>query len=146
MTEMIPAAGAYSIDGFEIWQLTTRYAAALDAGEWEALAGIFGEDGVMDFAHVGEVRGWRSIAEVCAKALDPLDASQHLVGTHVIDVAGDSGTVSCYFQAQHVRGEGQHLVAGTYRDEVHRTAAGWRIARRTQRVTWTSGDASVLGG
>lgn len=131
-------------DEFEVWQLTTRYAVALDNHDWEALDEVFGDDGVMDFAHIGEVRGWRAIAEVCAQALEPLDASQHLLGSHVVAIDGDAGTVQCYFQAQHVREGGQYVVAGTYRDDVRRTPAGWRVTRRKQTVTWSSGDPSVL--
>lgn len=135
-------------DEVAVWQLATRYAQALDDRDFAALGEVFAADAVMDFAHIGEVAGPESIGQICAQALAPLDASQHLVGSHVIEVDGDRATARCYFQAQHVRvgaeGGDNYLVAGTYRDEVARRSEGWRIVRRTQTVTWSDGNAGVL--
>lgn len=135
-------------DEVDVWQLTTRYATALDMRDWAALAQLFAEDGVMDFAGLGEVAGPSEIAEVCSRALTVLDASQHLVGTHVVEVAGDEARSRCYFQAQHVRhglAEGDsYVVAGAYVDLARRGSAGWQIQHRKQTVSWTSGNPGVL--
>lgn len=135
-------------DIVEIGSLCTRYALALDRGDWQRLETVFAPDAVMEFAGLAPATGPEAIARVCAGALEPLDGSQHLVGTNVVDVSGDAGNSICYFHAQHVRHiEGairHYTVAGTYSDRVHRFPEGWRITHRTQTVSWTSGDPRVL--
>ena len=84
----------------------------------------------------------------CRAALEPLDASQHLLGNHVVTVDGDEARSQCYLQAQHVRsgtpGGDNYIIAGTYTDELRRGTDGWKIARRRLTVTWTSGNPTVL--
>ena len=63
-------------------------------------------------------------------------ATQHLLGTFVIEVRGETATMQCYVHAIHTLGpQGPIDVAnGTYVDEVVHTPRGWRIARRTLRL------------
>ena len=93
-------------------------------------------------------RGYAGIEEVCRGALGPLTASQHLLGNHVVELDGDDGRATCYFQAQHVltgtEGGDTYIVAGTYRDRVVRAPEGWKIAERQLTVLWTQGNERVL--
>ncbi len=78
--------------------------------------------------------------------MTPLSRTQHLVGTFVVDLAGDEATSRCYLHAQHVRagvpGGEQYVIAGCYRDRFTRTADGWRIReRRLDR--WRADMAAV---
>ena len=92
--------------------------------------------------------GIESIIERISTALDPLDASQHLMGNHLVVVSGDRATCRCYLQAQHVRhgapGGSNYIVAGRYEDDLVRTPEGWRIRRRVLVVTWTDGNVAVV--
>ena len=111
------------LDRAEIIDVCVRYATALDSRQWDLLA-------------------------TCRAALEPLDASQHLLGNHVVTVDGDEARSQCYLQAQHVRsgtpGGDNYIIAGTYTDELRRGTDGWKIARRRLTVTWTSGNPTVL--
>lgn len=135
-------------DMVEIMSLGARYALSLDTARWGDLARVFAPGAEMVFAGIPPATGPEAIAAVCEGALRPLDSSQHLVGTQLVDVHGDSATSSCYFHAQHVRTidgrEEQYIVAGTYTDQAERLPEGWRITHRTQTVTWTSGNPAVL--
>lgn len=137
-----------SADIVEIMSLGTRYALSLDTARWHDLARVFAPDATMVFAGIPPATGPGAIAAVCEGALHPLDASQHLVGTQLVEVHGDTATSSCYFHAQHVRtieGREEHyIVAGTYSDQAKRLPEGWRITHRTQTVTWSSGNPAVL--
>ena len=138
-----------SSDREEIQDLLIRYAMALDSRDWGLLATCFTEDGVTDYGDLGgENNGPAAIVELCRSALEPLDASQHIITNMVIATDGDSGSATCYFQAQHVlrgtEGGDNFLVGGTYRDRLVRTADGWRIAHRTLTPTWTDGNVNVL--
>jgi 3-phenylpropionate/cinnamic acid dioxygenase small subunit len=127
--------------------LCVRYARALDARDWAALADCFVPEAIYDYPG-GQMVGAAAIVERCRTALSPLDGSQHLIGSILTEVDGDAGTASSYFHAQHVRqgveGGDTFVIAGSYDDEVVRTGEGWRIARRTQRYSWTSGNRAVV--
>lgn len=151
MVVMDPQAAA---DVTEIIQVANRYCHAIDGHDWETLrSGVFLPDAVVEF-RPGDPAHQRTdidgIVDYIAAALTPLDSSQHLVGSHVVDVDGDRATCRCYLHGQHVRkaaAGGPHMiVALTYDDELVRTAAGWRIARRRLLPGWRSGNPEVLRG
>jgi hypothetical protein len=115
----------------------------------EGLAGIahlfHGRAGVRP---PGRIEGVDGIVERARGALEPLDASQHLLGNTVVDVDGDDATSICYFQAQHVRagtpGGDTYFIAGSYADRLVRTPQGWRIAERVQAYLWRDGNRAVV--
>ncbi|MGX1856838.1 nuclear transport factor 2 family protein [Dietzia sp. NPDC055340] len=143
-----PHAALTDTDRAEILALTSRYAHALDRHTWGKLELVFAPDATMEFAGLPPETGPAAIAATCARALEPLDASQHLVGSVLLETAGDSVTVSSYFHAQHVRTvDGRaalFTVAGTYDDLVERRPEGWRISFRRQSVSWQAGDPRIL--
>lgn len=145
----VDAAVQAALDRAEIETLLARYAIALDTHDWALLATCFTPDAVYTFAHAGEMSGFPAIEAVCRRSLEPLDASQHLVGTPYVEVDGDRARSRSPFQAQHVRrgldGGRNYVVAGTYLDELRRTTDGWRIERRELRRVWTEGNPAVLG-
>jgi hypothetical protein len=136
------------LDRQAVIDVAVRYATALDTKDWALLATCFVPDAVAIYSTRGRVEGYPAIEEVCRGALSTLTASQHLLGNHAVEVEGDAGRASCYFQAQHVRrgapGGDLYIVAGTYRDRVVRAADGWRIAERELTVLWTEGNTLVL--
>lgn len=135
-------------DRADIADLCARYAVALDSADWALLRTCFADDAEVVYGDGPPLRGPHAVEEVCRGALDPLDASQHLVGTVLVDVDGDDATSTCYLHAQHVRhgtpGGDTFVVAGTYRDRLRRRPDGWRIVHRTLEVTWTAGNPDVL--
>ena len=138
-----------ALDRQEIENLLVRYTIALDTRDWELLSTCFTEDARYRFGHAGDVAGFEAIKEVCSRSLDPLDASQHLVGAAHVEIDGDTARSRCSFQAQHVRraaeGGRNYIVAGTYVDELRRTGSGWRIEFRELERVWTDGNPAVLG-
>ena len=129
-----------------IVDLTIAYAWALDMREFELLRNIFLPEATALL--VDERIGVDSIIERVRSALEPLDASHHLIGNHQVTVDGDRATCRCYLQAQHVReatqGGSNYIFAGRYEDDLVRTAAGWRIARRTLVRVWSDGNPAVV--
>jgi uncharacterized protein (TIGR02246 family) len=135
------------VDRQEIADLCVRYTSALDTRDWQRLASCFTADPV--FVHPGgRLEGFPAILARTSAALDPLDATQHLLGNVVVAVEGDTATATSYFQAQHVRagtpGGDTYLIAGSYADTLVRTAEGWRIAERVQEYMWRDGNRAVV--
>jgi 3-phenylpropionate/cinnamic acid dioxygenase small subunit len=135
-------------DRSAVVDVCTRYAFALDNHDWDALRACFLPDATSVYHGVGPLRGYDAIEGLCRAALTPLDASQHLLGNHLVEVDGDESRSTCYFHAMHVRGQAadgpQLVVAGRYDDRLVRTGQGWKIAHREQTVLWTSGNMGVL--
>jgi 3-phenylpropionate/cinnamic acid dioxygenase small subunit len=136
-------------DQREIEALLARYASALDARDWERLATCFTESAVAEYGGLlGRREGASSIVAACRSVLEPLDASQHLIGTIEIELDGDEARSQCAFQAQHVRrgpeGGANFTVGGHYHDELVRTPSGWRIRKRALIATWHDGNPRVV--
>lgn len=133
-------------DERDVINLASRYCWALDAKDFEELRNIFTSDA---FAILGgtECHGIDAIIKRISSALTRLDASHHLVGSHVVTVDGDCADHKCYLQAQHVlqgtEGGDLWLVAGTYEDQMVRTRNGWRIKERILSRVWTEGNPNV---
>jgi hypothetical protein len=136
-------------DRTAIIDLTASYCWALDERDWDVLRRVFTPDANARLG-VPEATSVEAIIERCSSVLTPLDASQHMVNTHQIAVNGVTATCRCYFHAQHVRkaavGGPNYIVAGRYEDELVRTPAGWRIARRRLVTIWTEGNLNVVRG
>jgi ketosteroid isomerase-like protein len=135
------------VDQNEVHDLLIRYVHGLDSRDWQAVARCFAAEAV--FVHPGgRVEGPDAIVARARAALEPLDASQHLLGSVLVDVTGDSALATSYFHAQHVRaaapGGELYVIAGTYRDRLRRSAAGWQILERTQEYSWRSGNPAVI--
>lgn len=134
-------------DHQEISTLLARYTRGLDDHDWEAVTSCF--EPTARFVHPGGAQeGADAIVERARAALTPLTASQHLLGTILVEVDGDTARASTYFQAQHVRdgtpGGSLFIIAGTYDDDLVRGADGWRIRERRQTYTWRDGNPEVV--
>jgi ketosteroid isomerase-like protein len=141
------AALQQALDQQAIGALLVRYVHALDRRDWAAVAQCFSPDAV--FIHPGgRVEGPDGIVGRARAALDPLDASQHLLGSLLVNVDGDTAEATSYFHAQHVRagasGGDLYVIAGTYRDRLRRGAAGWVIVERGQEYSWRNGNPDVI--
>jgi 3-phenylpropionate/cinnamic acid dioxygenase small subunit len=135
-------------DRAEIVDVGVRYARALDQRDWDLLRSCFVPDATFDYDGIDPFHGIDALIAVCRGALDALDASQHLLGNHAVEVDGDEARSECYLQAQHIRsgtpGGDAYIVAGTYRDRLRRGPDGWKITDRRLAVSWTDGNRAVL--
>jgi ketosteroid isomerase-like protein len=134
-------------DRADIGDRIARLAHAQDEKDWDAVRAAYREDAV--YMHPGgRLEGADAILDRTKRALQSLDASQHLIGSVTVEVDGDMASSLAYFQAQHVRtdtpGGELYTIGGSYSDEWVRTAEGWRIATRTQTYHWRSGNRAVV--
>lgn len=127
--------------------MLVRYATSLDDRDWERLASCFTDDAVADYG-TGVFEGPDAIVGLCRQMLEPLEVSQHLLGSFEITVTGETATSRCYFHAQHVKNGlvdgSQLIIAGTYEDSLRNHAGQWLIQKRRLIVSWQDGNAKVL--
>jgi ketosteroid isomerase-like protein len=136
--------------------LATRMAWLADQRDWDALPGLFTDRVRVDYTSLngGEpatlpaaelVAGWRAV-------LGGLDATQHLLGNHLVEIDGDHAVCTAQFQATHVLAEpavNPHggttwTLGGHYRYQLDRAEGAWRIAGLTMTAAWATGNQQIM--
>ena len=128
-------------DRIEIQDLLARYTHAIDTRDWNALDRIFTPDARIDYsAFGGAAGGLDEIKTFLAESMPMFESFQHLVGSSVVDIDGDTATARtiCHNPMVLKGGQDPHLlVCGLwYRDRLVRTGAGWRIAERVEERSY----------
>lgn len=124
-------------DRLEIQDLLARYAQAIDRRDWDALDDLFTPGARIDYTAMGGAAG--DLGEIkifLAEAMPMFEVFQHLVGSSVVDIDGDTATARtiCHNPMVLHGGQDPHLmVCGLwYLDMLVRTPAGWRISERIE--------------
>lgn len=140
-----------SLSDFRSWMQINNAIAALaqaqDRHDWDAVEQAYLPDAT--YVHPGgRLEGAAAIVDRTREALKHLDASQHLVGTVVVDVLGNTASSTAQFQAIHVRagtpGGDLYTIIGSYEDRWICTSQGWRIENRAQSYCWRDGNRDVV--
>jgi SnoaL-like domain len=134
-------------DREDIVQLLNLYGLAMDTQRWDLFDRIFTRDCDADY---GATSHWRDRAQFKADfgAFHAMfDATQHVMTNHLVTVRGDRANAHTYGSWRLIRrAAGDPPVwdgTGYYDDQLVRTADGWRIAARTCRVVWWTGNCRV---
>ncbi|MEV0145607.1 MULTISPECIES: nuclear transport factor 2 family protein [unclassified Nonomuraea] len=132
------------MDRFDVIDTCTRMAWHADQREWSELAEVFADEVLLDYTSLngGEpvtltpaqiVEGWEG-------ALSAYVATQHLIGNHLVTVAGDVAVCTASFQATHRKDDDSlWTLGGTYRFDLVRTGDGWRITGVVMTAAWSDG-------
>jgi hypothetical protein len=134
-------------DREDIIQLINLYGLAMDTQRWDLFDRIFTEDCDADY---GATSHWTSRAQFKAdfgSFHELFDATQHVMTNHLVTVEGDRASAHTYGSWRLLRhAAGDPPVwdgTGYYDDQLARTAAGWRIAKRVCRVVYWTGNPRV---
>ncbi len=135
-------------DELAIARLMASYGPLVDAGDADAVAGLWAEDGEYD------VEGWhmRSRADVAEMVRSSAHqglisaGSAHFLGPVRVDIDGDEAVAVCESILVRHNADGGYRVwrAGANRVTLRRTAAGWRIVKRITRALDGSAEAREL--
>jgi hypothetical protein len=132
------------MDRLDVIDTCTRMAWHADQREWSRLAEVFADEVTLDYTSLngGEpatlapgqiVAAWKD-------ALGAFQATQHLLGNHLVTLDGDSAVCTASFQATHRKTDDiLWTLGGTYRFDLVRTAAGWRIGGVVMTAVWSDG-------
>jgi 3-phenylpropionate/cinnamic acid dioxygenase small subunit len=131
-------------DRFEIDDLLTRYATALDTQDWDLYATCFTPDASIDYSSSGGIKG--KLPEVkawLAQIMPTFPMTQHLVTNRVIAVQGDTATCRSYlFNPMGLPDDANRLLlffeGGYYNDKLVRTPEGWRICERIEESAYST--------
>lgn len=135
------------IDQQAIIDLGLRYVRALDGRDRDAMRACFAPDGVLSMMSLGDFVGVDAIEQALG-IIGALDLTQHVITNQLVVVDGDRATMESYIIATHVKhdhpGGALFTAGGSYFDDLARTAGEWRIARRTAKMLWMTGNSAML--
>lgn len=131
-----------------IRDLIARYGPLADAGDCAGAAALWTEDGVYEVGGYGEFRGRNAISALLEGDTHQTliaGGSAHVLSPPVIELAGDRAVARTYsvvfrkagdiWEAHRASANAWYLV---------RTAEGWRVARRVNRLLDGSAQARAL--
>lgn len=137
-------------DRVEIEDVLNLYGFVLDAQLWDDFNRVFTEDVEAEFGPAG--LAWHSLDQLKEHFIEfhgELDNHQHTMMGHVIHVVDDKAYAFSYgnwlLRREAVEGDPVWTGTGWYDDELLRTDAGWRIAKRVARLVSWSGNPAVSG-
>jgi ketosteroid isomerase-like protein len=143
------------IDKEAIIDLYTRFAAALDACEWDALRRLFTEDAVLDWNIPAERwEGIDRIIEHVAEMNASHPGSHRMMTNHRVSFEADRARAVALYRSAHLDGPkpgpGEfygktHSHEGWYLSELRRTPEGWRFAY-LRHETLTKADLGTPEG
>lgn len=136
-------------DELAITRLVASYGPLVDAGEAEAVAGLWAADGTYD------VEGWQMRSREDIRAMVESDGHQglidggcsHFLGPVHVHVRGDEAIAVCEsILVRHREGTYSVRRAGANHFHLRREPDGWRIKQRTTRALDGSAQARDLLG
>jgi len=128
-------------DRFEIQDLLVAYTQAIDQKDFDALDDLFTEDAIIDYTEAGGAKGnLTEIKSYLARALEKFPSMQHMLGLPQIKIDGDRATARtlCFNpMVTEIDGDRNVFFVGLwYDDTLQRTDKGWRIATRSEDVSY----------
>jgi uncharacterized protein (TIGR02246 family) len=133
-------------DQLDVRQLTARFTDAVNRRAPRDLAALFTEDGEWHVPGVPVARGHDEIADLLGGLLGNFDRLVQLLHSGHVELADDGATSTWYLSeiaSSSASGKAFTFV-GVYRDELVRTADGWRFAKRAFDFLYRAkGDAEA---
>jgi len=120
-------------DLLEIQQLFVDYGEHLDAGDFEAYAALFADDGEVLLGPMGRARGRHAIKQLMVDTLgDKIGSTFHIVSSPRVAIEGDTATSTVMWSVAVMADDGLARISmvGHHIDALTRTADGWKIQRR----------------
>ena len=143
------------LDRAEIVEVVTRVATLADARDWGALRSLFADEVELDHTSLegGEPEAVRAddLVEAWRKTFSGFDATQHVLGNHLVRVCGDEATCTAYVRtctayvrASHYlvnyQGGDAWTFGGHYDYGLERMSRGWKVAKSKLTVLWAEGN------
>jgi 3-phenylpropionate/cinnamic acid dioxygenase small subunit len=133
-------------DRQDITDVLVRYATGIDRRDWPLFRTVFTDDCELDYGDIGTWRGADAVTDFMDRAHALAGHTLHRLSNFAITVTGDTAEARTYIDALIFALDNASAVhaVGFYDDELMRTGAGWRVARRrftTVRVSTIGPDA-----
>jgi ketosteroid isomerase-like protein len=133
-------------DRVEIEALRAEYSDAAMMGDYDRLASLFTQDGVMRWPHANaEFAGRDAIRAVGAQRDTHVEYLVQTTHAGLIQLDGDTASGRAYIhEIIRLRDGGSHLNYAIYHDRYLRTSDGWKFTERVYEVRYL--DTTPLTG
>ncbi len=133
MSESLDARITRLEDLMAIHQLFVDYGEHLDAGDFDAYAELFAEDGEVLLGPMGRAKGRAEIKELMVAQLAAnVGSTFHVISSPRVTIDGDTANSTVMWSVAVVADDGLARISmvGHHLDRLTRTADGWKIQRR----------------
>ena len=116
----------------DVAEVLVRYATGIDRRDWTLFRSCFTDDCDADYGDIGRWHGADAITEWMKQVHAGLGHTLHRITNQAVSPSGDGVTARSYVDAI-VMGPDDRTgtrAVGFYEDELVKTDAGWKIARR----------------
>lgn len=122
-------------DRHDIYDLLVRYATGIDRRDWPLFRTVFTDDCQLDYGEIGSWSGVDAVTDFMEKVHAMAGHTLHRLSNQAVTVDGENAVARTYVDALIMSADNQSGGRGVngigfYDDEIVRTPAGWRIARR----------------
>ena len=118
-----------------IRDLACRYAHHVWQKQAAAAALLFTEDGEMDTGEPPVLRGRAALREAYERVLSD-GHFQPFVSNHVISLAGDEASGTCYLDLRTITDDRSMIGSGYYEDRYRRVGEEWKFRSRKLHMSW----------
>ncbi len=150
----IPKESRMSTDRDQIIETTIRVAWYADQRRWRDLPELFAGQVLLDYSSLagGEPTtvSHEELAASWRATLAGLDATQHVVSNHLVEIADDgtSAVATAQFIATHLltnsQGGATWTLGGNYRWTLRHIEGRWKIDSMTMNATWATGNQQIM--
>ena len=130
-------------DKIEIYELSARYANALDSGDLEEWLDTWADNGVWEGA-LGKYEGRESLAKLPADLGARIQGKRHVMSNFVITGDAELATQKCYLLVFERERSAELIATGVYVDTIAKINGVWKFARRTVKLDPSFKPAGVL--
>lgn len=126
-------------DRLEITDVLSRYARAVDTGDWDLWRSLFTEDAEIDYSAVDGPVGRRGeVSQWLAESMALLPMKQHYITNIECDVDGDTAqALAMFYNPMMLPGQTELTICGGwYRHQLVRTPEGWRTRAFREENVW----------
>ena len=126
-------------DRTDIADVLYRYSSAVDSSDTAGVRSSLADDIWAQYGNGDPVEGGDKLAAWIAEATATIIWQHHLLNVYHINIDGDQAKTLSYLTSYQVFKENPDaavILVARYHDELKRTAAGWKISRRTMEVLW----------
>ena len=134
------------LDKVEIQETISLYHEAGSTTDWDQMMATFLPDGIWEVPALRILsQGQAAIREAMTALMEPIEYLVQINAPAIITVDGDSASArSMIRECAKFRGQSGVIdVVGQFRDELRRTADGWRFAHRTFTIFGTHMSAEI---
>ena len=118
-------------------EVILRYGSSLDERDWPRLSTCFVSEVTSVLAGGPPIAGYAALEAAVRAALGVYQATHHHIAGVEVDLDGDTARLRANLIATHLQQDGPpFVVGGVYREDLVRTAEGWRISHHQLDALW----------